>query len=58
MGENEFDRLHKRLDMLTEHVTGCRVDIGKLEVKSSIWGFAGGMLAMIAVWLKSIFLKV
>lgn len=43
--------LKKGQDDLYSEVTEARIEIGKLQVKSGIWGFAAGLIPSIAAVL-------
>lgn len=59
--ENDIDRIYDMLKEvsgdLKEHnkiLTEVQINIAQLQVKSSLWGFAGGLFAILIVWAKSI----
>jgi hypothetical protein len=40
----ELKRQGDCLVVLTEEVIQCRINIARLEVKSGVWGFLGGLI--------------
>ena len=47
--DREMQRLSDCVATLTEGQVNLRVSVGRLEVKSGVWGFLAGLLPSIAV---------
>jgi hypothetical protein len=48
---DKLERLEERLDCVDKKVGNLRVDVGKLNVKSGIWGMIGGTIPLVVAIL-------
>ena len=45
----ELERQNRNIEKLFSVTSQCRIEIAKLQVKSSVWGGLSGLLAALAV---------